>query len=127
MRATSEAANHSIQFVPVPAVLMVRTYAVWNRDKRVGIGLALLFILCQTAAAVTMEVWAEGAHRGLLCPFIHLLFRSTPVPASAKPFLLVIQNPYPEITGGCFADKFTNLIFSTWIVITIEEGGTLRT
>jgi len=47
---------------------MVRTYAVWNRDKRVGIGLALLFMVCQTAAAVNMEKWVETTHGGY---FIH--------------------------------------------------------
>ena len=59
----SEAPTHFIEFVLVPAVLMVRTYAVWKRDNRVGIGLALLFVLCQTAMGVIMEKWVSVANR----------------------------------------------------------------
>jgi len=46
---------------------------------------------------------------------------------SAKPFLPVIENPYPEIIRGCISDSGTKLVFATWVIITIEEGGTSRT
>jgi len=46
----------------VAVVLIVRTYAVWKRDKRVGIGLGLLFILCQTASGVIVQKWVAGIH-----------------------------------------------------------------
>lgn len=36
-------------------VLAVRTYAIWNRDRRVGIGLALLLGLCQVPHAIVLK------------------------------------------------------------------------
>ena len=42
---------------------MVRTYAIWKRDKRVGIGLASLFILCQIPMAIIMENFIQATHR----------------------------------------------------------------
>ena len=51
--------------LPVVAVVfIVRTYAVWKRDKRVGISLGLLFILCQTSVGVILGKWMDAAHRG---------------------------------------------------------------
>jgi len=54
--ATSDGVNYVIKS-PVVAVLVVRTYAVWKRDKRVGAGLALLFILCQISMGIITERW----------------------------------------------------------------------
>jgi len=108
----------------VTVVLIVRTYAVWNRDKRVGIGLALLFILCQTPMGIISEKWIGAAHRGY-CVDSSFFLCSTSVPPSAKPFPLAIQNPYPEIFRGCFYGDGTRLIFVNWVIIVIEEGGTL--
>jgi len=48
----------------VAVILIVRTYAVWKRDKRVGIGLALLFVLCQTAVGVITQKWVAAVHCG---------------------------------------------------------------
>ena len=59
-----------------------------------------------------------------LCSF---RFGSTFVPASAKIFLPAIWNPYPEIYRGCAYGGGTKVIFANWVVLTIEEGGTLRT
>jgi len=53
--------------------------------------------------------------------------RSTSVPMGAKPALPDTRNPYPEIIRGCLFDGVTRLIFACWAIITIEEGGTLRT
>ena len=54
----------------VAVVFIVRTYAVWKRDRRVGIGLALLFILCQTAMGVIMEMWITTAHGGYCIDYL---------------------------------------------------------
>lgn len=45
-------------------VLAVRTYAVWNKDKRVGIGLVLLLGLCQIPNAMIAERFIRGIERG---------------------------------------------------------------
>lgn len=110
----------------VAVVLIVRTYAVWKRDKRVGIGLALLFILCQTAMGIITERWIAEISCGYCVDSLFFL-PSTSVPASAKPFPLAIQNPYPEIFQGCTYGSGTRLVFATWVITAIEEGGTLMT
>ena len=55
------------------------------------------------------------------------LLRSMPVPASVKSFLLVLQNPYPEIIRGCAYGGGSRIIFAGWVIITVEEGGILNT
>ena len=55
-------------------VLAVRTYAVWERDKRVGIGLALLLGLYQIPYVITLNKYIQG----LGCEyrvFLHLCLR----------------------------------------------------
>jgi len=106
-------------------VLIVRTYAVWKRDKRVGIGLALLFILCQTAVGIITQKWLAAVHCGY-CVDSLFFPHSTPAPASAKPYPLARQNPYPEILLGCYYDSGTRLMYLHWVVLTVEEAGTLR-
>ena len=109
----------------VIVVLALRTYVVWNGDKRVGIGLALLLGLHQIPNAILLYKFVEG----IGCEYrIDTLFfsRSTFVPASAQPFLLVIENQYPEIYGGCAYNHATRLIFVDWIMLSVVEGGTLR-
>lgn len=46
-----------------PVVLAVRTYAVWNKDKRVGIGLALLLGLCQIPNGIIIEKFMQEIDR----------------------------------------------------------------
>ena len=41
-------------------ILAVRTYAVWNKDKRVGIGLALLLVLLQVPNGIIAERFLNG-------------------------------------------------------------------
>jgi len=77
-------------------VLAVRTYAVWNKDKRVGIGLALLLGLCQIPNGIIAE------------RFIQVID--------------FIPNPYPEIYRGCVALSATKLIFVSWVVFAMMEG-----
>jgi len=77
-------------------VLAVRTYAVWNKDKRVGIGLALLLGLCQIPNAIIADRFIQGID--------------------------LIQNPYPDIYRGCAAVRATKLIFVNWVVFITMEG-----
>ena len=42
-------------------VLAVRTYAVWGKDKRVGIGLALLLGLYQIPNAIILNRFVQGS------------------------------------------------------------------
>ena len=57
------------------AVLIVRTYAVWNKDKRVGIGLALLLGLCQIPSAIVEKRFIEMIQCGH-CLDSSFIFRS---------------------------------------------------
>ena len=55
-------------------VLAVRTYAVWKKDKRVGIGLALLLVVYQIPNTITLYKYIQG----LGCEyrvFLHLCLR----------------------------------------------------
>jgi len=110
----------------VAVVLIVRTYAVWNRDKRIGIGLALLFILCQTATGIITGKWIGAANCG--CCVASLLFSimCLRLRVLAELFLLAVWNPYPEVYLGCIYNRGTRLVFANWVILSIEEGGTLR-
>jgi len=111
----------------VIVVLAIRTYAVWNKDKRVGIGLALLLGACQIPNAIIAERFIKGIERGYRFDSSFFFPRSAYMPASAKTALLVVQNPYPEIYRGCMATRATRLIFVNWVVFIVMEGGTLHT
>jgi len=105
-------------------VLALRTYAVWNKDKRIGIGLALLLALFQIPNGIILNRFIQGI--GCEYRIASLFFpHSTAVPArGAKPFPPVVQNQYPELYRGCAFTKSTRLIFADWVVIAIVEGGT---
>ena len=107
-------------FCPLIVILVVRTYAVWNKNKRVGIGLALLLGLCQIPNAIIAQKFLQGIECGY-----SLDFSSTP--ASGKISLLVVHNPYPEIYRGCAVIKATRLVFVNWVVFIMVEGGTPTT
>jgi len=77
-------------------VLAVRTYAVWERDKRVGIGLALLLALYQIPDAIVLNKFIRGTG--------------------------YTENPHPELHGGCVYNKSTRLVYANWLIITIVEG-----
>ncbi|KAF9650130.1 hypothetical protein BDM02DRAFT_1515285 [Thelephora ganbajun] len=77
-------------------VLAVRTYAVWNEDKRVGVGLAILLTLCQIPNGIIAEKFIGG--------------------------IGFIQNPYPGIYRGCVAISATKIVFANWVVFTVLEG-----
>jgi len=77
-------------------VLAVRTYAVWKRDKRVGIGLALLVGLYQIPNVIVLDDFIRGAG--------------------------YVQNPYPEIYRGCAYTQARRILFANWIIFTIGEG-----
>jgi len=74
----------------------VRTYAVWNKDKRVGIGLALLLGLCQIPNGIIIERFMQEID--------------------------LIQNPYPEIYRGCVAIRATKITYVNWVIFTIMDG-----
>jgi len=40
-------------------ILIIRTYAVWNKDKRVGIGLGLLLIAVQIPNGILAEKFLD--------------------------------------------------------------------
>jgi len=40
-------------------ILAIRTYAVWNKDKRVGIGLALLWVAVQIPNGILAEKFLD--------------------------------------------------------------------
>lgn len=61
-------------------VLVIRTYAVWNKDKRVGIGLALLLIACQIPNTIFVERFIEEIH----CKYSSSFSCSESVPPDAK-------------------------------------------
>ena len=66
-------------------VLAVRTYAVWKKDKRVGIGLALLIGLYQIPNVIVVKKFIQG----IGCEYhvdSSFLFHSTSLPASTKSF-----------------------------------------
>jgi len=77
-------------------VLAVRTYAVWNRDKRVGIGLALLLGLSQIPDGIILYQFIQGVD--------------------------YTQNPYPELYSGCAFSKATRLVYVNWLIVTVREG-----
>jgi len=77
-------------------ILAIRTYAVWNKDRRVGIGLALLLGLCQIPNAIIAEKFVRDIN--------------------------FIQNPFPEIYRGCVASRATKLIFVSWVIFIVMEG-----
>jgi hypothetical protein len=49
-------------FIHFIVVLAVRTYAVWNKDKRVGIGLALLLVVCLIPGGVIVKKFLTTIH-----------------------------------------------------------------
>ena len=100
-------------------ILAVRTYAVWIRDKRVGIGLALLSGFFQIPYVIILYRFIQG----VVCECL----RSTFVAARVRPLPLDTQNPYPEIYRGCAYDTATRVIYVNWVILTIVEGGTLST
>ncbi|KAF9785187.1 hypothetical protein BJ322DRAFT_815113 [Thelephora terrestris] len=77
-------------------VLAIRTYAVWNKDKRVGFGLALLLIACQIPNTIFVERFIEVIN--------------------------FIDNPFPETYRGCLAVSGTNIIYVNWVLFIILEG-----
>jgi len=80
-------------------ILAIRTYAVWNKDRRVGIGLALLLGLCQIPNGIIVEKFVRNID--------------------------FIKNPFPEIYRGCAALSATKLIFVSWVLFIVIEGAVL--
>jgi len=76
-----------------------------------------------------VEKWVGAASGGyLILRFVFcLFFRFTAAPASAELFLSVKENPHPEIFRGCIFEGGTRLIYVGWVILTVEEGGTLGT
>jgi len=88
-----------ISFVGVDVteiIIFIRTYAVWNKDKRVGIGLALLWMAVQIPTGILAERFLDS--------------------------LDFIQNPYPDIFRGCLALSATKVIYSSWVMFILMEG-----
>lgn len=96
-------------------ILAIRTYAVWNKDKRVGIGLALLWAIIQIPNGIVAEQFLD------VIDCAHRFDSSLRV---LKTFHLVIHNPYPDIFRGCLALSATKLIFVNWVLFTVMEGCT---
>jgi len=93
-------------------------YVVWRRDKRVGIGLALLFGLYQIHNAIVLDSFIRAADCKYCVYFVSL-------PASVDP-LKYVQNPLPEVYRGCAVIKANRNLYANWIIFTIGEGGTLN-
>jgi len=88
-----------ISFVGVDVteiIIFIRTYAVWNKDKRVGIGLALLWVGVQIPTGILAEKFLDT--------------------------LDFIQNPYPDLFRGCLALSATKTIYSSWVMFVLMEG-----
>jgi hypothetical protein len=107
-------------------ILAIRTYAVWNKDKRVGIGLGLLLAIIQIPNGILAEQFLDVIDCAY-CFNSSLFLCSAFVPAGSKTSLLVIDNPYPDIFRGCLALTATKLIFVNWVLFTVMEGGTSST
>jgi len=103
-------------------VLAVRTYAVWKRNKRVGIGLALLLGLYQIPNAIIWNKFVQGVECEYRVDSL-FLFRSTSLSMGVKSFPPDTSNPYPELYKGCVYNEATRLIFVNWVIITVVEGG----
>jgi len=91
-----------ISFVGVDVteiILVIRTYAVWNKDKRVGIGLALLLASVQIPNGILAEKFLDE--------------------------IGYIRNPYPELFRGCVALSATKIIYLNWAMFTVMEGAVL--
>jgi len=107
----------------VIVVLAVRTYAVWGKDKRIGIGLILLFGFAQIPNGMFLTTFIHGIDCEYYVDSL-LLFHPVSVSVSAELFVLDIRNPYPEISRGCALASANRLIFAVWVVFTLVEGGT---
>jgi len=77
-------------------ILFIRTYAVWNKDKRVGIGLAGLWVVCQVPSVVIAERFLAS--------------------------LNFIPNPLPGIVQGCVTPVASKLVSLDWVVFSVMEG-----
>lgn len=89
-------------FFVVTVVLVIRTYAVWNKDKRVGIGLALLLIACQIPNTIFVERFIEEIH----CKYSSSFSCSEPVPPDAKAPLLSHRESIPEYLQRVFGHQW---------------------
>ena len=102
-------------------ILAVRTYAVWNKDKRVGIGLALLLVLLQVPNGIIAERFLNGIDcRCCFDPPLFFVLRSC---LRVLNLLPVIHDPYPEVFRGCVALSAPKIFFVNWVLFSFMEGG----
>ena len=107
----------SISNLPVEAVLCIRTWAVWRRDKVIGIGLAVLML----AYVVSLCILSNRFIRSVECKYLILFVcigQLCPITHAG----LVESPPFPGIRG-CFTIKPPKNAWETYVPATVVQCG----
>ena len=94
-------------------ILSLRAWAVWKRDRRLGVSLISLITLTTVAEIYVTKIFI----RDLQCvsTICHIpTATDTPCQVSIK--------PYPEFVG-CFLTSANRIVYLDWVVLMIYEAG----
>ena len=99
----------------VVVILTIRCWAVWNRDRRLTIGLPIFFFLSVVAVIVILVICLPTVQRELTwLATIHTLM------SSFQDGLM----PFPELRG-CVLVSGSPVLFYAWIIFMVYEAGVL--
>jgi hypothetical protein len=95
----------------------MRSWAVWNRDKRLGIGLVVFLALCWIPVIGIIVVFLNS----LDCRFPMPIFAGH-LPDSDISVLSVMLVPSPPLVG-CLLIKGSHIAFVCWVLLLVYEFG----
>jgi hypothetical protein len=109
----ASASSLSQIFVPFEAVLSIRTWAIWRRNKTVGIVLAVLTVV----NAVAQCILAEKFIRSMICTPVMLYFMSFCHNACT-----VAPAPYLGFRG-CFITGVSRILGANYASLAVVQAG----
>jgi hypothetical protein len=100
------------------AILMLRTWAVWHGDKKIG----MILLVTMTSAVIAGCVGTALVLRTIQC---NLRFFSSPHYFSDPVLGSVAPTVYPAFRG-CFVIGVSKIFFYEWIILAIIDAGALQ-
>lgn len=91
-------------------ILMIRTWAVWERDRRLAIALPIFFVLIWCAICISAARFLSS----LECMYWHSLRTSCCVFKFINPTVAPIPQPLPP---SCFISERSSIRFVEWVLV----------
>lgn len=94
-------------------ILTARVWAVWERNKKLTIGLPVFFLLCWAPNFAMMGVFLQS-------------MKCTSSIFSLRSWLTSVVGPAPLPSLGCFVTRSDNVLYLCWTFLMIYDAGKFR-